>query len=82
MIAVLDIAPDGTTQCLWNDSLPLAELGSLDVQRASNVEFNAQSQEWEVRLASTPGRVAFSNPSRATCIAWEIDTINTQLLNQ
>lgn len=80
MTIAIDITPDGTARCLWTESLPLADIGRLDVARASNVEFNHASQLWEVRLASNPGRVAFSDPSRAACIAWEIDTINAQLL--
>jgi hypothetical protein len=82
MNAVIDFAPDGSVRCLYSELLPLSELGQLEVSRASNVEFNAQSQEWEVRLASEPGRVAFSHQSRSTCIAWEVETINNQLLSQ
>ena len=79
MNAVIDISTEGVVSCLWNEELPLAELGRLEVRRASNVEFNHVSQEWEVRLASCPGRVAFSHGSRATCIDWEIETINSRL---
>lgn len=72
-------APDGNARCLWTEALPLGELGRLDIQRASTVEFNAQTQEWEVRLASDPDVVAFSHPSRETCLHWERETLDALL---
>jgi hypothetical protein len=68
---VITFAPDGTARCLWTDAVPLHELGRLDVHRASTVEFEPRTQHWEVRLASSPEVVAFSNPSRAVCLDWE-----------
>jgi len=46
------------------------------VQRASAIEFNDRTQQWEVRLASQPGVVADSDPSRDVCLAWEIQHFN------
>ena len=71
--------PDGTLHCLWTEAVPLAQLGRLDVRRASTVEFNETKQHWEVRMASSPETVAFSHPSRAVCLDWERETINDQL---
>ena len=84
MNAIINISPNGTIKCIWNEALPLPTLGEalggkLEVKRASNVEFNAQTQQWEVRLADDPERVAFSHPSRAHCIEWEVDLLNDQL---
>ncbi len=66
---------DGTASGLWAEDIPLHDLGSLSVKRASTIEFNDQTSEWEVRLidsaTQTPGEVRFSNPSRQACIAWE-----------
>ena len=76
---VITFAPDGTAWCLWTEAVPLHELGRLDVQRASTVEFSANKQTWEVRLASEPETVAFSHPSRETCLDWERNTINALL---
>ena len=73
---VITFAPDGTARCLWNEALPLHDLGRLDIKRASTVEFEPSKQQWEVRLASEPDVVAFSHPSRATCLDWEMNTLN------
>ena len=72
-------APDGTVRCLWTEAVPLHELGRQEIQRASTVEFNGVKQEWEVRLASNPGVIAFSDPSRETCLNWERKTFNALL---
>lgn len=80
MNTVIDIDTAGTARCLWTETIPLADIGLLEITRASNVEFNPAEQAWEVRLASDPARVAFAHPSRAACIAWEIETLNRGLL--
>ncbi len=71
--------PDGAARCLWTEAVPLHELGRLEIQRASTVEFDPASQEWEVRLASDPDVVAFSHASRETCLQWERNTLNALL---
>lgn len=75
----ITFAIDGTARCLWTEALPLRELGRLDIQRASTVEFNPATQQWEVRLASNSETVAFSHSSRKTCLQWERNTINALL---
>jgi hypothetical protein len=69
----------GTACCLWTEAVPLQELGRLDVQRASTVEFNSTTQVWEVRLASAPEAVAYAHPSRETCLEWERSHVNALL---
>ncbi len=76
---IITFAPDGTARCLWTEALPLNEIGRLDIQRASTVEFDLTTQQWEVRLASNPEVVAFSHSSRETCLQWERNTINALL---
>ena len=68
---VITFAPDGTARCLWTEAVPLKELGALEVRRASTIEFNSATQQWEVRLNSNPESIAFSDPSRDTCLEWE-----------
>jgi hypothetical protein len=73
---VIQFATDGTGHCLWTEAVPLHDLGLLEIRRAGTIEFNTKSQTWEVRLASSPGTVAFSHPSRQTCLDWERSTLN------
>ena len=72
---IITFAADGTARCLWTEAVPLQEIGVLDVQRASQVEFNSSRQVWEVRLASNREVVAFSHPSRETCLHWEREAL-------
>ena len=60
---------DGTAQCLWTEALPLHELGRLEITRASNIEFNNTTQQWEV--SDQKGRVRFFARSRSVCLEWE-----------
>ena len=61
--------PDGTAQCLWTEALPLQELGRLEVTRASNLEFNNQTQHWEVK--DWRRKTRFIAKSRSACLEWE-----------
>ena len=70
---------NGTARCLWSEAVPLQELGRLDIQRASTVEFNRATQAGDVRRASDPGAVAFTHPSRETCRNWERNTLHALL---
>lgn len=76
---ILNVRADGSAECLYTESLPLAAIGALEIRRASEVEFNAVTQLWEVRFTDDPQHVAHSNVSRAACIAWEVETINGRL---
>ena len=82
MTAILEIAADGSAQCLHTDLIPLQELGRMSVRRASTVEFNEEIQQWEVRPASrriqlsvfppvTRKVVLFRNQSRQACLDYE-----------
>jgi len=72
---IITFAVDGTAHCLWTEAVPLQELGRLNVQRASQIEFNPKIQKWEVRLASRPDVVRFSHASRETCLQWEREAL-------
>jgi hypothetical protein len=65
----ISFKPDGTAQCLWTEVLPLHELGRLEIHRASNIEFNNTTQQWEVK--DPRGRVRFFARSRTACLEWE-----------
>ena len=74
MNPVLTFELDGVVRCLHTDAIPLQSLGTLEVQRATNIEFNPAVQQWEVKDAI--GLTLHSDPSRSCCLAWEVDRFN------
>jgi hypothetical protein len=70
MTATIRISPGGRTDCIYTDAIDLRALGTLTVFRATDIRFNARSQEWDVRCAST-GKLLHSDPSREVCLTWE-----------
>lgn len=75
----LTITECGDIQALYDDRLHKLHLGRMTMRRASHVEFNAASQEWEVSLPDTCGEVLFAHPDRATCLAWEREYFTERL---
>ena len=69
MNLVISFSPDGSGRCLYSELIDLKQLGALQIQRASRIEFNNQKQRWE--LQNLKGRVLFFSRSRAVCLAWE-----------
>jgi len=74
----LTFAPDGTGHCLYHELIPLQSLGKIECNRASNIEFNPLTQEWEVHL---PGESEprFCSLSRQKCLDWERATLECVL---
>lgn len=64
------ISPKGTIHTLYTEIIPLHELGTLRIRRASHVEFNAHCQQWEVRTPNRQ-RILFHHRSRSRCLQWE-----------
>jgi hypothetical protein len=75
----ITIAPDGTARCLWTETVPLHELGRLNIQRATTIEFDNQAQAW--RVFDAMGDCLYCSPSRETCLAWERQHLNWVLDN-
>ena len=73
---IMSCLSDGTVRCLWTDALPLPELGSVNVERASTIEFNNATKLWELTI---DGKVVHSNAHRDSCIAWEVAHIQSNL---
>ena len=71
---VLRFDSDGTGHCLYTESIDLAVLGTLVLTRASTIEFDQPSQQWEVR--DQQGALRFHDPSRARCLDWELQHFN------
>lgn len=71
---VIHFNPDGTGAGLYTELIDLREIGSLEVVRASEIEFNETTQQWEV-FDFTGSRV-FTDPSREACLRWERQHFN------
>lgn len=70
--------PAGEARCLYTDQVDLRALGTLRIERASTIDFNLHTQEWEVRrqpgkpwASTTPP--LFAHASREVCLRWEHD---------
>jgi hypothetical protein len=74
MTHVLTFDTCGNGQCLYTEQLDLNSIGSLEIRRASEIEFNNQSQQWEVR--SPEGDLLYSHVSRLVCLNWEHQNFN------
>ena len=74
MNPVLTFEPDGVVRCLHTDAIPLQTLGTLEIHRATTIEFNPAVQQWEVKDAT--GLTLYSDPSRSRCLAWEVEHFN------
>ena len=66
----IDFDAAGTGHCLYGETIDLQSIGLLHMQRASRVEFNADTQQWEV-LPPDGGDPMFTHASRVRCLAWE-----------
>ena len=74
MNPVLTFDAQGMARCLYTDAIPLQSLGTLEIHRATTIEFNSAGQQWEVQ--DTEGAILFVDPSRSRCLAWELDYFN------
>jgi hypothetical protein len=68
-LCVLIFDSTGHGFCLYSELIDLQLIGELKINRASQIEFNNQTQQWEVKNLS--GRVLFSHTQRKECIEWE-----------
>ena len=66
---VLTVAPGGIVTGLYTETIPLAEIGALHIERLTSIEFDDASRQWEVKDRS--GRLLHADPSRAACLEWE-----------
>ena len=65
---------EGNGHCLYTEVIPLQALGTLEVRRATHIEFNSTTQQWELRDAT--GALLFAHPARSCCLAWELENLN------
>jgi hypothetical protein len=67
---------NGTVEGLYTETIDLATLGALTIQRASAIEFDNVTQQWCVY--SPFGQCLFTHPSRQQCLDWEHRYLNQQ----
>src|SRR4051794_28018920 len=68
-VCVLTFDPTGNGSCLYSELIDLQSIGTLEVNRATNIEFNNGSQVWEVK--DMKGMVLHHGLSRDRCLTWE-----------
>jgi hypothetical protein len=71
---VLTVDASGQGSCLYSELIDLQSIGSLEVTRATTIEFNNKSQFWEVK--NRKGTVLYFSRSRTACLAWEHQDLN------
>ena len=65
----------GNVRGLYTEAIDLRSLGPLAIRRATNIEFNHATQQWEV-CALRDQRLLFTDGSREACLAWEQQNLN------
>ena len=74
--SIIDFSEEGLGECLYTEAVDLRSLGKIQCRRASYIEFNPRTQEWEVTDAES-NKILYSHPSRQTCIEWEKENLVT-----
>lgn len=67
---VIDFGLTGSARCLYSEAIDLHALGRLKVRRATRIEFDEKSQQWQV-LSPDGSQVLHQDPRRGACLAWE-----------
>ncbi len=68
-MSALLITPEGNARGVYTEAIDLSALGSLDIRRATAIEFDNRAQAW--RVFDAMGDCLYCSPSRETCLAWE-----------
>ena len=76
---LINILPSGYVECLYTDKINLRNIGSLDVRRASNVEFDNNKQGWMVDI-ELDGAILGPFESREVAIQAEVEYIENNIL--
>jgi hypothetical protein len=76
---IIIISPDGEIKTIYNDELQEMDLGALSVKRASNVEFDEDSQKWRIVDAETDSLIGVGFDKRSDAIDYEVQFLNGRL---
>ncbi len=70
--------PDGNILTIYSDELIDMNLGRVTVDRASNVLFDEENQEWKIVIKTKNGEVTLADrfKKRADAIAFETALLN------
>ncbi len=74
----LVITSQGVAVAMWDDRLPLLQIGHVTTVRASSVEFDEPSQMWVARSAED-NRIIAASRNRDECIAQEVVALQVRL---
>jgi hypothetical protein len=74
----IKIDQQGQVHAVYSDKLRGLGLGELHVERASDVEFNHESDEWEARVRTT-GELIAHGPNRDDVIKEEVRVLESRL---
>jgi hypothetical protein len=66
---VVTFDSSGAGSCVYSELIDLHAIGSLEIRRASHIEFNNASQKWEVK--NLRGNVLFFAKTRTACVECE-----------
>jgi hypothetical protein len=75
-MTTLTFTPDGVGHGLYTEAIPLGNIGSLQIERATMIEFDNYTQYW--RIYDPTGFPMFSSPSREACLEWERQHLDAQ----
>ena len=73
-MVVLRFDSSGQGSCLYSELIDLQSIGPLAVARATSIEFNPATQQWEVKDMNS--QILFTHSSRSICLAWEQQHFN------
>lgn len=71
------ISPTGEVNAVYSDTIPVGKLGTADINRASNVDFNKDKQVWEAECSKT-GVILCSGTNREQVLVQERKVIEEQ----
>ena len=69
---------DGTIESIYSDDAPYAELGEVSIERASHVEWDAETASWGVQfVGEAVKRTGFA--SRKAALEWEVAELQRRI---